>query len=108
MSGQRRNRRVHTCFLTENREYHVRAGVCIAVRDRCSLVWISGHKAIGMHLKKLPAGIAYVGRRLEFFSLEKEQLVKTSTVVDIMRPNKNEVDFYGFVHGFYPENNLAG
>ena len=108
MSNQRRNRRIHTCYFTENREYHVRAGVCVAVRDRASSVWIAGHRAIGMRLRALPPGAPYVGRPLEFYSVELEQVIKTSPVVDILRPNKNDVQFYGFVHGFSPDNDLTG
>jgi len=108
MSEQRRNRRVHTCFMTKNREYHVRAGECMAVRDRKTSVWIAGHMAVGMRLKPQPANTPYVGRRLEFYSIEKEQVIQTSPVVDILRPNKNEVESYGFVHGFSPDNEMAG
>ncbi|MBN2530779.1 MAG: hypothetical protein JXR76_30610 [Deltaproteobacteria bacterium] len=96
-------RRKHTCFVTHNREYHVCAGVCMAVRDRKSSVWIAGHKAVGLRLRAIPPGSGYLGRTLEFYSHEKQMLVRTSAVVDIMRPNKNQVAFYGFVHGFSPD-----
>ena len=98
-----RERRVHICFVTHNREYHVRAGVCMAVRDRKSSVWIAGHKAIGLRLRPLPPRSTYIGRCIDFYSSEKQMLVQTSAVVDVIRPNKNQVDFYGFVHGMVPE-----
>lgn len=98
-----RERRVHICFITHNREYHVRSGECMAVRDRKSSVWIAGHRAIGLRLRPYPPGTAYIGRTLEFYSAERKTMVRTSAVVDISRPNKNQVDFYGFVHGFAPE-----
>ncbi|MBN2804780.1 MAG: hypothetical protein JXR91_16915 [Deltaproteobacteria bacterium] len=104
----RNNRRIHTCFFTKNREYHIRSGECIAVRDRLSQVWIAGHKAIGMRLRALPPNTPYVGRALEFYSIELEQIIRTSPVVDIIRPNRNDVQFYGFVHGFAPDNDLVG
>ena len=75
----------------------------MAVRDRKSSVWIAGHKAIGLRLRPLPPRTPYIGRTLEFYSSEKQMLVKTSAVVDIMRPNRNQVEFYDFVHGFSPE-----
>ena len=104
---ERRNRRVHTCFLTHNREYHVRAGECMAVRDRRTGVWIAGHGAIGMRLKPQAPGEPFLGRRLEFYSIEKEQVIRTSPVTDILRPGKAEVQSYRLVHGFSPEEDLA-
>ncbi|MBN2342688.1 MAG: hypothetical protein JXX29_16715 [Deltaproteobacteria bacterium] len=79
----------------------------MAVRDRKSSVWIAGHRAIGMRLRPVPPRTPYIGRTLEFYSAEKRTLVQTSAVVDIIRPNKNQVDFYGFVHGFVPEDEKA-
>jgi hypothetical protein len=100
---QGRDRRVHICFVTRNREYHVRAGVCMAVRDCKSSVWIAGHKAVGLRLRPLPPRTPYIGRTLEFYSSEKQMLVKTTAVVDVIRPNRNQVESYGFVAGFSPE-----
>jgi hypothetical protein len=96
-----KNRRVHICFITKNREYHIRAGECIAVRDRVTSVWIAGHVAIGMRMRPLPPGASYIGKELEFYSADSR--IVTSRVVDILRPNKNEVDTYSFVHGLAPE-----
>ena len=94
------DRRVHTCFITKNREYHIRAGECVAVRDRESSVWIAGHKAVGMRMRELPPGTIFLGRELELFS--PESMVITSRVVDILRPGRNEVTTYGYVQGFLP------
>jgi len=94
------NRRVHTCFITHNREYHTRKGVCVAVRDRGSSIWISGHDAVGLPMKPLPPGAVYLGNSLEFLSNGKK--VITSRVVDIVRPGKSQVSIYGLVYGFYP------
>ena len=103
-----KNRRIHTCFITENREYHVRANECVAVRDRKSSIWIAGHKAIGMHLKPQPPGAPYLGKKLEFLSPGKDKVLHTSAVVDILRPNKNEVNSYRLVQGFKPQEKLTG
>jgi len=107
MTKQRHNRRVHICFLTQNREYHVRTGECMAVRDRRTQVWIAGHGAIGMRMRPTEPGSEFLGRRLEFYSIEKEQVIRTSPVVDILRPTRHEVQSYGFVHGLVPETDLA-
>jgi hypothetical protein len=39
-------RRVHKVYVTRNTEYHVRKGVCVAVRDRSSGRWVQGHAAL--------------------------------------------------------------
>lgn len=39
-------RRVHKVYVTRNTEYHVRKGVCVAVRDRNSGRWVQGHAAV--------------------------------------------------------------
>jgi len=94
------NRRVHTCFITHNREYHVRSGVCVAVRDRETTAWIAGHRALGMHLMSAVPGICFLGHPLEFVAGTAH--VRTSSVTDILRPGRNEVAIYRFVHGFAP------
>ena len=94
------NRRVHTCFVTRHREYHIRSGVCVAVRDRGTSAWISGHSALGMRLMAAIPGIGFLGHPLEFVAGTAH--VRTSEVTDILRPNRNEVDVYRYVHGFAP------
>ncbi len=94
------DRRVHTCFITKNREYHVRAGVCVAVRDRISSAWIAGHRAVGMKMRPSPPGSAFLGRALEF--LEEDALVRTSDVVDILRPGRTVVETYNIVQCLSP------
>ena len=39
-------RRIHTVYVTRNTEYHVRHDVCVAVRDRRTGQWLSGHHAL--------------------------------------------------------------
>ena len=105
MSYSGNNRRVHTCFITKNREYHFRSGECVAVRDRSSSAWMAGHRAIGMRMRPLPPGTIYIGRELELYS--PEAVIRTSEVVDISRPGRNQVNGYHFVHGFQPDDLLA-
>jgi len=93
------DRREHTCFVTDHCEYHTRRGVCVAVRDRRSTVWMTDHRAVGLRLQRPPEG-RYVGRPLVFRS-DTDQ-VQTSQVVDINRPNRTVVDVYEMVRGLLP------
>lgn len=94
------NRRVHTCFVTENCEYHTREGVCVAVRDRGSSAWIAGHRAIGLAIGVSGPGTVFLGAPLRLVG--RDITLMTSPVVDILRPNRNEVEAYSFVHGLTP------
>ncbi len=87
-----KDRRVHTCYITRNREYHTRSGVCVAVRDRCSSAWMSGHKAVGLTLADMHSGSIIQGFPLDFASMATR--VRTSPVVDILRPGRNVVETY--------------
>jgi hypothetical protein len=95
-----RDRRVHTCFVTRNREYHTRAGTCVAVRDRASTAWIAGHRAVGLGLAAHDAAAPYVGHPLEFF--DGRTRVVTSAVMDIARPGRTVVEAYSLVAGLLP------
>lgn len=46
-TSERRHNRI---FVTRNTEYYLRAGVCLAVRDRRTELWLEGHLAIGRRL----------------------------------------------------------
>ena len=94
------DRRVHTCFITRNREYHTRSGVCVAVRDRSSSAWMARHRAVGLDMVDSPAGTIFFGYPLEFTSHGIR--VRTSVVTDILRPGRNQVNTYRLVHGFQP------
>ena len=43
MGYQGPDRRIHRVFVTRNTEYHVRAGVCVAVRDLRGGLMDGGH-----------------------------------------------------------------
>ena len=96
MSYNGPNRRIHTVFRTRNREYHVRSGICIAVRDRRTQVWIAHHKAIGMALRT--PGEEYLGQPLLFLS--RVAGVETTRVQLFDRPEKSTVDFYSVINSF--------
>jgi hypothetical protein len=93
-------RRIHTVYKTLNREYHVRAGVCVAVRDCKTKIWISNHEAIGMDLEVNLPGEYYLGKPLLFLSPYAG--LQTSKVVDYARPELSTVDTYGIVWAVCP------
>ena len=94
------DRRIHSAFLTRNREYHVRSGKCIAVRDRKTSAWISNHEAIGMKLEvSLPAKL-FVGTPLLFLS--RCAKVKTTQVTEVFRPERETVDLYSLLWSVCP------
>lgn len=43
-------RRRHTMYVTRNTEYHLRDGICVAVRDRKTGQWLGGHSALRRQL----------------------------------------------------------
>ena len=49
-------RRIHKVYVTRNTEYHVRAGLCVAVRPRKG-EWVTDHHALSM--KKHPSNVCY-------------------------------------------------
>jgi hypothetical protein len=46
-----RERRRHKVYVTRNTEYHVRDGVCVAVRDRKSRIFRMAHIALNLRLE---------------------------------------------------------
>ena len=51
MSYQGHERRRHRVYVTRNTEYHLRDGICIAVRDRQSKAWRPAHIALNRKLE---------------------------------------------------------
>lgn len=51
MEYQGPDRRVHRVYVTRNTEYHVRAGVCVAVKNRQHTDWTGDHPAVGRKLE---------------------------------------------------------
>ena len=93
-------RRVHTIFRTLHHEYHVRAGVCVAVRDRNTQIWISNHEAVGCSLDLNLPGEFYEGRSLLLTSPYCR--IRTSKVLSFERPARETVDAYGLVWAVCP------
>ncbi len=44
-------RRIHRVYVTRNTEYHVRAGLCVGVRDLVAARWCEEHPALGRELE---------------------------------------------------------
>ena len=93
-------RRIHKIYVTRNTEYHVRRGVCVAVKPRKAEGWIPEHGAVDMKLEGhvklgtlLPMpGPPKLGFRMYFARGEEDIL--TSPVVAIVRPPKKIVQQY--------------
>ncbi len=98
-----RERRKNLMFVTRNTEYHLREGVCVAVRDRRTDCWLDGHLALGRSLsggvRVLANGSAIpvpdapqVGEAL-YFSADGRELI-TSVLCSVERPAKELVQSY--------------
>jgi hypothetical protein len=94
-------RRIHKIYVTENTEYHVRRGVCVAVRPRTPHAgWVEGNRAVRMRLEghfrpgtAMPTiGLPQVGFRLYFAGAGHD--IITSPLVAIVRPPKEDVAQY--------------
>lgn len=95
-------RRIHKVYVTRNTEYHVRRGICVAVRDRRSGRWIEGHLAIR---KRLEGSLRYhahgispnpgepqIGDAVYFRAGERDLI--TSRLEAMERPPKHIVENY--------------
>lgn len=102
MSGEA-DRRIHKVFVTRNTEYHLRRGVCVAVRDRTSGEWLRAHLALrqpihgGLRFTRsggieASTGLPSVGESL-FFHANGRDLV-TSPVLAVERPDRATVATY--------------
>jgi hypothetical protein len=96
-------RRRHTMYVTRNTEYHLRDGICVAVRDRGTGQWLTGHYALERQLSgavrffpnghAVPsAGRPRVGDALYFRNGERELV--TSMLSAIERPGRAAVARY--------------
>ena len=96
-------RRVHRVYVTRNTEYHVRAGVCVAVRDRrAGDGWTEDHPAVGRRLEGSlrfqPSGILPVPEEPDvgdsiYFRQGERDLI-TSRVERVERPARGIVSSY--------------
>ncbi len=94
-------RRRHRVLITQNREYHFRDRVCVAVRDRASRRWLGEHSALRRTLTgavafgpeaRLVEGEPCVGQALFFADGGAELL--TTVLASIERPTRRTVAAY--------------
>jgi hypothetical protein len=107
MSYQGAERRRHQTYVTRNTEYHLRDGVCVAVRDRRTGRFVPAHIAVTLPLlgavKIHSSGTAIprldrptVGDALCFSRTDDaSRQIVTSRVESIERPQKAVVESYG-------------
>ena len=100
MEYQGPERRRHKVFVTQNTEYHLKDGVCVAVRNRDTGEWNRKHRALGSTLMgglevtelgtwKVNFGVAHVGEKLCFAND-----LLTTPIEDVGRPLRSVVDTY--------------
>lgn len=95
-------RRIHTVYVTRNTEYHVRGGVCVAVRQLEATAWSEDHPAVGRSLAGAlrwhgQGVIPHTGRPQAgdaiYFRRGERDLI-TSKVVRVERPTRDIVARY--------------
>jgi hypothetical protein len=108
MSYEGSDRRRHRVYRTRNTEYHLRDGVCVAVRDRQSNRWRNAHIALNL---KLEGGVKIYTNGAVIPSMDEpspgdaiyfndrnatgqERQIVTSRIEAIDRPSKNDVMAY--------------
>lgn len=110
---QGNDRRKHVVYRTRNTEYHLRDGVCIAVRDRHTRVWRTAHIALNLRLE---GGVRIYSNGAAVPSMTKPQMgdaiyftdrqgeterqIVTSRLEAVDRPSREEVQSYPLVCGF--------
>lgn len=103
MSFNGHDRRIHKIFVTRNTEYHVRAGLCVGVRDLRDGHWNPEHPAVGRRLMGtlrhigdggvLPMNLAPEPGDAVYFRRGERDLI-TSRLVRIERPSRETVQQY--------------
>jgi hypothetical protein len=104
MSYEGPDRRRHRVYVTRNTEYHLRDGVCVAVRDRETRRFKPGHLAVSLRLQgavKLSAAGACApcfgdpgpGDAI-FFTVQGDRQIVTSRIEAVVRPTKRDVSAY--------------
>jgi hypothetical protein len=96
-------RRRHRVYMTRNTEYHIRDGLCVAVRNRRTGEWLPGHLALRRQLfgglrffmngaLQPNPGEPQVGEAL-FFGEGGRDLI-TSPLQSVERPTRETVEDY--------------
>ncbi len=105
-------RRVHKVYVTRNTEYHLREGVCVAVRDRHSGGFHSAHIALSLKLQGavriysnggvIPqANEPEAGDAIYFTYIRpdgEERQIVTSRLLSVERPPHRVVQSYPLLH----------
>lgn len=108
MGFQGSDRRRHKVYITRNTEYHLRDGICVAVRDRRSRSFRGAHIALNLKLeggvKIYPNGAMIpnienpdVGDAIFFTHVGPEgdaKQIVTSRLEKVDRPPKTDVALY--------------
>lgn len=109
MSYDGSERRRHRVYVTRNTEYHLRDGICVAVRDRVSGRFRPSHSALsrkvegGVKIHDNGAVVPHLGEPgvgdALYFACEQrseaERQLVTSRIESIGRPPKRDVLMYG-------------
>ncbi len=105
-------RRIHKVYVTRNTEYHVRSGVCVAVRDRHSGGFHTAHIALSLKMDgavRLYSNGGLIPQASEpeagdsiYFSYKRpdgeDRQIVTSRLLSVERPAKKVVASYPSVH----------
>ena len=105
-------RRIHRVYVTRNTEYHVRSGVCVAVRDRHSGGFHTAHIALSLKMEGAVhiysnGGVIPHASEPEpgdsiYFSYKRpdgeDRQIVTSRLLSVERPAKKVVSSYPSVH----------
>ncbi len=104
MSYDGTDRRRHRVYVTRHTEYHLRDGVCVAVRDRQTRRFKPGHLALNLRLqgavKLHPTGacLPNLGEPRPgdaiFFTVRDDRQIVTSRIEAVDRPSKRDVAAY--------------
>jgi hypothetical protein len=103
MPYQGPERRIHRVFVTRNSEYHLRAHVCVGVRDRQTGEWLHSHFAVTRRIAgsirffesgamSATPGMPQLGDSLYFEELGRDLV--TGSVIAVERPPRELLSHY--------------
>lgn len=112
MSYQGSERRIHKVYVTRNTEYHVRSGVCVAVRDRNGGGFHTAHIALSLKMEgavRIYSNGGVIPHASDpepgdsiYFTYRRpdgeERQIVTSRLLSVERPAKTVVSSYPSVH----------
>jgi len=113
MSYTGSERRVHKVYVTRNTEYHLREGVCVAVRDRNGGGFHTAHIALSLKMEgavRIYSNGGVIPQATEpepgdaiYFTYRRpdgeERQIVTSKLLSVDRPQKKVVQSYPAFHG---------